>query len=81
MNQTKLGSLIEASANTLIGLVVAFISQLIIFPMVGIYVPLSTNIEISFYFTIVSVVRSYVLRRWFNARLHAAAIRLAEQVA
>jgi hypothetical protein len=28
-------------------------------------------------FTVISVVRSYVIRRWFNARLHAAAQRLA----
>lgn len=81
MNQTKIGSLIEACANTAIGLVVAFISQLVIFPLVGIHVPLATNIEISIYFTLVSVARSYVLRRWFNARLHAAAMRIAEQVA
>ena len=28
-------------------------------------------------FTVVSVARSYVVRRWFNARLHSAALKIA----
>ena len=80
MNQTRLGSLIEAAANTAIGFLVALASQIVIFPLVGIHVPLSTNLEIGFYFTVVSVARGYILRRWFNARLHAAALRLAARV-
>jgi hypothetical protein len=81
MNQTRIGSLIEAAANTAIGFGVALVSQLVIFPLVGIHVPLSTNLWIGLWFTVISVARGYVLRRWFNARLHAASLRLASRVA
>lgn len=81
MTQTRLGSLIEAVANTVIGFGVALLSQLIVFPLVGIHVPLSTNLEIGAWFTVISIARGYVLRRWFNARLHRAAERMAGRLA
>ncbi len=77
MTQTRLGSLIEACANVAIGYLVALASQLVIFPLVGIHVPLSTNLWIGLWFTLISLARSYILRRWFNARLHSAAERIA----
>lgn len=78
MNQTRIGSLIEAIMNIAIGFVVALISQIVVFPLVGINgVTLSTNLEISAYFTVISLVRSYTIRRWFNASLHKAATSLA----
>ena len=40
---------------------------------------MGTQLELVTYFTIISVIRSYVLRRWFHARLKAAAQRLAEK--
>lgn len=76
--QTRLGSLIEAGMNILIGFGVALLSQIVVFPLVGIHgVPLTTNLEIGAYFTAISLVRSYVIRRWFNARLHSAAQAMA----
>ena len=78
MTQTRLGSLIEAFVNIAIGFWIAVLSQVVIFPLVGIHgVSMATNIEIGMYFTVISLVRSYVLRRWFNARLHRAAEALA----
>lgn len=77
MEQSKLSSLIESLINILIGYVVALLSQLAIFPMVGIHIPLSTNLEIGAYFTLVSLVRSYVIRRWFNKMIRESAKRLA----
>lgn len=78
MEQSRLSSLIEAGMNVLIGFGVALLSQIVVFPLVGIHgVPLSTNLEIGAYFTLISLVRSYVIRRWFNARLKAAAQTLA----
>jgi membrane protein implicated in regulation of membrane protease activity len=79
VNQTRLSSLIEATVNTAIGFVVALVSQFLLFPLVGIHVSMAVQLELVTYFTIVSVVRSYVLRRWFNARLKAAAQRIAEK--
>jgi len=77
MNQSKLGSLYESAINIVIGAVVALLSQLIVFPMFGIDVPLSANIEIMMWFTMISVIRSYVIRRWFNDRLRRAALAMA----
>ena len=79
MDQTRLSSFIEATVNTAIGFVVALASQFVLFPLVGIHVSTGTQLELVTYFTIISVIRSYVLRRWFNARLKAAAQRLAEK--
>ena len=82
MEQSKLGSLIESAFNIVIGFLVALLSQIVVFPLVGINgVPLSTNIEIGAYFTAISLVRSYVIRRWFNARLRAASEALASRAA
>jgi len=80
MNQTKLESLLESIVNILIGYFVALLSQLIIFPLVGIDVPLSTNLIIGFWFTAISLVRSYVIRRWFNAGLHKAVVLTAKRL-
>lgn len=78
MEQSKLSSLVEASMNIVIGFVIALLSQIVVFPVVGIHgVPLSTNLEIGAYFTAISLVRSYVIRRWFNARLRYAAQSIA----
>jgi len=78
MNQTKLGSLIESLMNIFIGYGVALLSQILIFPMFDIHISLSTNLWIGAWFTLISLVRSYVIRRWFNARLHDAAMRMAK---
>lgn len=80
MEQSKLGSLIEAAASTVIGYVVALASQLAIFPLFDIYISLSSNMAIGAWFTAISLARSYAVRRWFNARIHSGAGRLAEAI-
>lgn len=65
--QSRLGSFIETVVNMIIGFVVALISQLLIFPRYGIAVDMSANVEITAWFTVVSLVRTYFVRRWFNA--------------
>jgi hypothetical protein len=66
MSQSRKGSFVEAVMNVAVGYGVALLSQLIIFPWYGIHVPLSTNIAIGIWFTVVSLIRSYCIRRWFN---------------
>lgn len=81
MTQTKLGSFIEAWVNVFIGFWINFAANLVILPMFGFEgLTMATNFYIGLAYTVVSVARSYVIRRWFNARLHAAAERLAERV-
>ena len=64
--QTRTQSFKESVVNIVIGYVIAFISQIVIFPIVGVKVSLSQNLEIGLYFTAVSLIRSYMIRRYFN---------------
>ena len=80
MTQSRLGSLIESVVNILIGYGIAFATQVIVFPWFGIHVPLSSQFGIGAIFTVVSLVRSYAIRRWFNAYIHRAAVRVAGEV-
>jgi hypothetical protein len=66
VTQSRFISAIEACANTAVGYGVALASQLAIFPLFGIHIPFSSNLAIGAWFTVISLVRSYVLRRWFN---------------
>jgi hypothetical protein len=66
MTQTRLQSVAEAAANVAVGYLVAIASQVVVFPQFGIHVPLVTNLAIGAWFTVISLLRSYVLRRWFN---------------
>jgi hypothetical protein len=59
-------SAIESLFNVAIGYGVAVLSQIIIFPWFNINIPLSDNLLIGLYFTIISLIRSYILRRVFN---------------
>jgi hypothetical protein len=70
--QTKLQSMIETTANYAIGMTVSFIAQLIIYPILKIEVNLHQNVVMVCYFTVISVVRSYYVRRLFN-HLHRPA--------
>lgn len=80
MQQTRMGSLIESLMNIVIGYGVALISQIVIFPLFDVYVSMTTNMLIGAWFTLISLVRSYVIRRWFNARLHRMAQAMARVV-
>jgi len=64
--QSKRYSLIEAVSNTIVGFLVSILVQLIVYPVMDIPVSLSQNIVITFIFTVVSILRGYALRRFFN---------------
>lgn len=67
--QTRLQSFIESCVNILIGYSIAILSQIIIFPFFDIYIPITDNLWIGMWFTIVSLVRSYCIRRWYARKL------------
>lgn len=56
----------EAVANVLVGYSIALVSQLLIFSAYGVHLSLGQNAMIGVWFTLISLVRSYVLRRVFN---------------
>ena len=81
MTQTRLGSLIEAFVNILVGFTINFWANMVILPWFGFTeLTLATNFQIGLAFTVVSVARQYVIRRWFNKRLHEASMRLADKL-
>lgn len=77
MNQTKLGSLCEACVNIVIGFTINFVANSVILPHIGCQISPGTNFYIGFLYTFISLVRQYIIRRWFNAGLHEAAQQMA----
>ncbi len=67
MKQSRLMSLVESLANVLVGYGVAVATQMAVFPLFGLAVTISENLLIGLIFTAVSIVRSYALRRGFEA--------------
>ena len=66
--QTKKQSFIEASTNTFIGFVISYASTFIIFPLMGFNSSATDNIIITLFFTAVSILRGYLIRRYFNSK-------------
>lgn len=81
MNQSRLGSLVEACFGTAIGFFVSMVLAIIVYPIFGHAFTLTQNIGITAIFTIASVIRTYVVRRWFNSKIHNAAQKFAAKVA
>lgn len=75
--QTRLSSLIEALTNIVIGYGINYVANLLIFPLFNMHISLKDNLIMGLIFTVISVVRSYFLRRYFNAHLTNAAQSLA----
>lgn len=67
MKQPKLMSWLETCLNTGIGFGIAIAAQILIFPLFGFNPPLSTNFTIALIFTVISIVRGYLMRRLFEA--------------
>jgi hypothetical protein len=64
--QSRRGSLIESLSNVFVGLLISFFLNAAIFPIFGWTITLSQNVSIATIYTIVSIVRSYFMRRFFN---------------
>jgi hypothetical protein len=60
-------SLAEAVANVLVGYGVAVLTQILIFPIFGLQTTLAQNLKMGAIFTVVSIARSFALRRVFEA--------------
>jgi len=68
--QTRRHSLIESCANVAIGFLVSLVATATVLPAAGVQTSLRQNVGITAAFTAISIVRSYLVRRWFN-RLHS----------
>ena len=67
--QSRLQSLVEAWVNVLIGFAINMAANIVVLPAFGYNVTVSDAFGIGLVFTIISVARSYALRRWFNSKL------------
>lgn len=70
MNQSRMESLLEVGTNVVLGWAIGLTAQVFLFPVIGIVATFSQNFISSIIFTVISIVRSYVVRRWFNAGIH-----------
>jgi hypothetical protein len=67
MKQSRAVSLVEAAANVLVGLALAIVTQLILFTVYDFHAEWREHASIAAAFTAVSLMRSYSLRRLFEA--------------
>ena len=82
--QSRLSSLYEALINIVIGFSINFVANLWLIPMFvtgqdgkPVHIDLVSNWWMGCAFTVISLARSYVIRRWFNSRLQKLAQRMA----
>lgn len=66
--QSKTMSMVEAVVNTCLGLFIAMFATAAICKAYGIPMSWENNFIITFWMTVLSVLRAYVLRRLFNAQ-------------
>ena len=66
--QSKMESMIESLTSASIGVIIGVLLNLTVLPIFGYDVTVTNSLLISIIFTVVSVIRSYVIRRWFNSK-------------
>ena len=64
--QSKQRSALESVTNVLVGFLVAVGANLIVLPAFGYNVTVYDSFAIGWLFTLISLIRSYILRRLFN---------------
>lgn len=66
MSQTRAGSAVEALVNTGIGFVIALAAQVWIAGWYGLNTSFAQDLGITTFFTGISILRGYAVRRFFN---------------
>lgn len=67
MSQSRRHSALESIVNVAIGYGVALLGQILVFPLFGLHVPISSDLGIGAIFTGISLVRGFCVRRLFNS--------------
>ena len=65
--QSPTMSFVEAVTNVIVGFLLAVVTQITVFPLMGLQVSVGDNLLIGAIFTAVSIVRGFSLRRLFEA--------------
>lgn len=69
--QTKRMSLVESCANVAVGWSINTVANLLVLPLFGFNVTLRDALGIGAVFTVIAIVRNYLVRRAFNHRWRA----------
>ena len=78
--QTKTVSLIEVCMNVSIGFCVSFAAWPFVAEAMGYPYSVTHNFAVTGFFTVLSVARGYIVRRFFARGLHSTAINLARRL-
>lgn len=81
VGQTPRSAIIEAWFNIVIGFSINWTANLVLIPLMspGGHMTLAANFWGGWIYTAISILRQFAVRRWFNARLHRLAQRLAAE--
>lgn len=77
--QTRLTSLVEVAINTAIGFAVSALAWPLVAWWMGYPYSLSHTLSVTTFYTVLSVARSYVVRRFFAKGLHTTSINIARR--
>ena len=66
--QTKRQSLIETLTSVFVGWLIGVILNMLVLPLFDYKVTVADSLWVSLIFTAVSVIRGYIIRRWFNSK-------------
>ena len=66
--QSKRESMIETLTSVFVGWLIGVILNLTILPLFNYNITVVDSLWVSLIFTVISVIRGYVIRRWFNSK-------------
>ena len=66
--QTKRESFIETITSVFVGWLIGVILNMLILPLFDYNITVVDSLWVSLIFTAVSVIRGYIIRRWFNSK-------------
>lgn len=76
--QSRRKAIIEAWINVFIGFSINFVMNMLLLPLVGAELTVVSNLSLGFIYTSISIIRQYVIRRWFDERIQRFAARTAK---
>jgi hypothetical protein len=76
LTQSKIDSALEALTNIFVGFSINVTANILIFPIFGWSISISQNLMLGGCYTMISLIRSYALRRAFDGRSVYQAIKL-----
>lgn len=66
MSQSRIQSLVETTVSTAVGFGISWVATLVVLPLFGHRPTVADGFGITVFFTVISLVRGYALRRLFN---------------